>query len=180
MAFLRESALILVEFWKPFFYTMATEKPDLFLGSVVMEINLAGLLPEALLIDLPEIDAQHEEIFRRIEALKETCFGSGPVSFEEFESLLEYLKYHFSTEERVAGEAGAGFVDHARVHRENLQALGKAFREVRDGARDVHSFLRYAEYWFERHITEEDKPFADSVRKCRLRSSSRPESIASL
>jgi hypothetical protein len=34
---------------------------------------------------------------------------------------------------------------------------------VRDGARDVHSFLRYAEYWFERHITDEDKPFADQT-----------------
>ena len=180
MVFLSESALILLELWKPFFYTVATEKPDLFLGSVVMEINLSGLLPEALLIDLPEIDIQHEEIFRRIEVLKETCFGSGPVSFDEFESLLDYLKYHFATEERVAGEVGAGFVDHARVHRENLHALSKAFGEVRDGARDVHSFLRYAEYWFERHITEEDKPFADSVRECRLRSSSRPEFLASL
>ena len=34
-----------------------------------MESNLTGLLPEALLIDIPEIDVQHEEIFRRIEAL---------------------------------------------------------------------------------------------------------------
>ena len=180
MVFLSESALILLEFLDPFFYTVSTKMSGFFLGSLVMEINLAGLLPEALLIDLPEIDIQHEEIFRRIEALKETCFGSGPVSFDEFESLLEYLKYHFSTEERVAGEAGAGFADHARVHRENLHALRKAFGEVRDGARDVHSFLRYAEYWFERHITEEDKPFADSVRECRLRSSSRPEFLASL
>jgi hypothetical protein len=105
---LSESALILLEFLDPFFYTVSTKMSGFFLGSLVMEINLAGLLPEALLIDLPEIDAQHEEIFRRIEALKETCFGSGPVSFEEFESLLEYLKYHFATEERVAGEAGAG------------------------------------------------------------------------
>ncbi|MEF8698020.1 MAG: hemerythrin family protein [Candidatus Accumulibacter sp. UW26] len=141
-----------------------------------MEINLAGLLPEALLIDLPEIDAQHEEIFCRIEALKETCFGSGPVSLDEFDSLLNFLDYHFASEERIAREVGADFVVHAVVHQENLQALRKAFVEVRDGARDVHSFLRYAEYWFERHITEEDKPFADSVRECRRRSASRQPS----
>ncbi|MEF8738681.1 MAG: hypothetical protein V5B35_19600 [Candidatus Accumulibacter necessarius] len=36
---------------------------------------------------------------------------------------------------------------------------------MHDGFADVHSFLRYAEYWFERHITDEDKPFA----ACRLR-----------
>lgn len=129
-----------------------------------MEITLAGLLPEALLIDLPEIDAQHEEIFRRIEALKAASFGSGPLPFDEFDSLLAYLTHHFASEQRVAREVGVDFADHDTVHRENLQALRKAFGEVRDGGRDVHSFLRYAEYWFERHIADEDKPFAAKVR----------------
>ena len=32
-----------------------------------MNSYLASLLPEALLVDLPEIDTQHEEIFDRIE-----------------------------------------------------------------------------------------------------------------
>jgi len=145
-----------------------------------VEIKLAGLLPEALLIGLPEIDAQHEEIFRRIESLKVSCFGSGPVSFDQFESLLDYLEYHFASEERLALEVGADFDSHAAIHRDNLHALQKAFGEVRNGARDVHSFLRYAEYWFERHICEEDKPFADSVRICQLRSYSRPQSTAGI
>ncbi|MBK8116482.1 MAG: hemerythrin family protein [Candidatus Accumulibacter sp.] len=144
-----------------------------------MEINRAGMLPEALLIDLPEIDAQHEEIFRRIETLKAVCFASGPLPFEDFDQLLAYLKCHFATEERVATENGADFADHAAVHRENLQALQRAFDEVRDGARDVHSYLRYAEYWFERHIAEEDKPFAARVRERRLTASARSQSAAS-
>ncbi|EXI83011.1 MAG: hemerythrin-like metal-binding domain protein [Candidatus Accumulibacter sp. BA-94] len=135
-----------------------------------MEINLAGLLPEALLIDLPEIDAQHEEIFRRIESLKAACFGSGPVSFAEFETLLDYLEYHFASEERIAKAVGVDFAGHATVHRDNLHALQKAFAEVRNGARDVHSFLRYAEYWFERHIAVEDRPFAASVKNSRAKS----------
>ena len=136
-----------------------------------MHINLAGLLPAALLIDLPEIDYQHEEIFRRLEALKAACFGSESVHLEGCDSLLDYLQQHFATEERIAHQTGADFIDHARVHRENLHALRKAMAEVHRGARDVHSFLRYAEYWFERHITEEDKPFAVSVRACMLKSS---------
>jgi len=135
-----------------------------------VEINLAGLLPEALLIDLPEIDAQHEEIFRRIESLKAACFGSGPVSFAEFETLLDYLEYHFASEERIAKAVGVDFAGHATVHRDNLHALQKAFAEVRNGARDVHSFLRYAEYWFERHIAVEDRPFAASVKNSRAKS----------
>lgn len=133
-----------------------------------MESNLTGLLPEALLIDIPEIDVQHEEIFRRIEALKATSFGSGPVSLDEFGSLLDYLKWHFASEERLASQLGVDFADHARVHRENMHTLQKAFSEVGAGTLDVHSFLRYTEYWFERHIAEEDKPFAASLRACRV------------
>ena len=135
-----------------------------------MEINSTGLLPEALVIDLPEIDAQHEEIFQRIESLKGACFGTEPVRFSTFDSLLDYLEHHFTTEKRIAREVGIDFLDHDAVHRENLQSLRKAFDEVRNGARDVHSFLRYAEYWFERHISEEDKPFAASVRGRQARS----------
>ncbi|KFB69511.1 hemerythrin family protein [Candidatus Accumulibacter vicinus] len=135
-----------------------------------MEINSTGLLPEALVIDLPEIDAQHEEIFQRIESLKGASFGNEPVCFSAFDSLLDYLEHHFSTEKRMAREVGIDFLDHDAVHRENLQSLRKAFDEVRNGARDVHSFLRYAEYWFERHISEEDKPFAASVRGRQARS----------
>ncbi|WP_313951483.1 hemerythrin family protein [Accumulibacter sp.] len=129
-----------------------------------MESNLTGLLPEALLIDIPEIDVQHEEIFRRIEALKAISYGSGPASLDEFASLLDYLQWHFASEERLALQLDVDFVDHARVHQENLHTLRKAFAEVVDGTRNVHSFLRYTEYWFERHIAEEDKPFAASLR----------------
>jgi len=130
-----------------------------------MEHTLSGLLPKELLIDLPEIDVQHEEIFRRIETLKISSFGSGPVSLGEFHSLLDYLEWHFASEERLARQLGVDFADHAVVHDENLRTLRKALAAVQDGSQDVHSFLRYAEYWFERHIADEDKPFAARLRE---------------
>ncbi|MCB1941148.1 MAG: hemerythrin family protein [Candidatus Accumulibacter sp.] len=129
------------------------------------ESKLTGLLPEALLIDLPEIDVQHEEIFRRVETLKKSSFGSGPLSLDAFDSLLDYLQWHFASEERLALQCGVDFTDHARVHEDNLHTLRKALDAVRHGSSDVHSFLRYTEYWFERHISEEDKPFAAGLRK---------------
>ncbi len=140
-----------------------------------MDVRLVAMLPKALLIDLPEIDAQHEEIFRRIERLKAASYGSEPTPREDFDSLFNYLKYHFDTEESVALQAGAPFAEHARVHRDNLNTLRKALREVDKGRRDEHSLLRFIEYWFERHINEEDRPFAARVRACRLRST---ESLA--
>lgn len=124
-----------------------------------MEIYIAGLLPEALVVDLPEIDAQHEEIFHRIESLKAACFESSYVPIDEFSALLDYFATHFATEERIAEEAGLDFADHARIHTDTLRLLHKAFGEVVSGGQDVHSFLRYAEYWFERHINEDDRLF---------------------
>lgn len=129
-----------------------------------MNSYLATLLPEALLVDLPEIDAQHEEIFDRIETLKSVCFESTYVPIDEFDSLLDLFEQHFATEERIADEAGLDFVDHTKVHRDTLRLLRKALSEVISGTHDAHSFLRYSEYWFERHISEDDRRFVAALQ----------------
>lgn len=129
-----------------------------------MEVSAVGLLPEALLVDLPEVDCQHEEIFSRIETLKIACFDGGFVPADEFHALLEFFKYHFATEERIAEEAGLEFAEHAKIHRDALRLLHKALSEVFNGVQDVHSFLRFSEYWFERHINEEDRQFVATLQ----------------
>ena len=124
-----------------------------------MMIGPSACLPDELLVDLPEIDAQHEGIFSRIELLKTGCFESRYVDIAEFHALLTVFEQHFATEERIAEEAGLDFSAHAKTHRDTLFLLRKALGEVLSGAKDAHSFLRYAEYWFERHIREDDKRF---------------------
>lgn len=124
----------------------------------------AGLLPEALLVDLPEIDQQHEEIFIRIESLKTACFESVHVAIDEFDALLDFFAQHFATEERIAEEAGIDFAEHARIHDDTLRLLRKGLDEVLSGGQDAHSFLRYAEYWFERHISEDDRLFVSVMQ----------------
>lgn len=129
-----------------------------------MEILFTRLLPEALVIGLPEVDAQHEEIFSRIESLKEGCLEHCHAPFLEFESLMAFFAHHFATEERIAEQAGLDFSEHKKAHRTNLRVLKKALDEVRSGTRDGYSFMRYIELWFERHIIEYDQPFAASLR----------------
>lgn len=128
-----------------------------------MERMLAGMLPEALIVDVPELDIQHEEVFMRVEALKTACFEDDDAPLDEFESLVGFFAHHFRTEERIAAQAGLDFSRHAQIHRGCLKTLGKAFEEVREGMLDRHSFLRYVEFWFERHIQQEDKRFAESL-----------------
>lgn len=132
-----------------------------------MEIALSPFLPEALLVGFPEIDAQHEEVFTRIESLKAGCFGNTYVDIAEFQALLDSFTLHFATEERIAEDAGIDFTAHAKIHRDTLDLLRKALGDVIKGERDAHAFLRYAEYWFERHIREDDKRFVATLQESR-------------
>ena len=95
------------------------------------EVGSAGLLPESLLVDLPEIDAQHEEIFNRIESLKSACFESAITPIDEFESLLAYFAFHFATEERLADAVGLGL-------RPGLAARTQRDGDVEAGILQVH------------------------------------------
>ena len=128
-----------------------------------MEIGPSPLLPEALLVDLPEVDAQHEEIFTCIESIKSACFESAYVPINELHALIELFERHFSTEERIAREAGLEFADHTRIHRDTVRLLRKGFADILAGEHETHPFLRYAEYWFERHISEDDRLFVAAL-----------------
>ncbi len=129
-----------------------------------MEMRLTGLLPEVLVVDHPEVDAQHEQIFIRVEVLKNACCAANYPGIEDFDDLLGFVAHHFATEERIAEQAGLEFSEHAKKHRDSLCLLGKALDRVRDDHGNVFDFLRYAEYWFERHILEEDKSFGALIK----------------
>ena len=81
-----------------------------------MKIPSKGLLPEALMLGIPHIDAQHEEIFYRIEALKDACVESGTLPDDMADELLDFLRIHFASEEDCAREAGVGDQVHHRLH----------------------------------------------------------------
>ena len=72
-------------------------------------------------------------------------------------NLIEEIRAKFARDEFE-------FSKHAKAHHDNLYILSKALNEVRRGASDVYSFLRYLEYWFERHILEEDKSFGTHLK----------------
>lgn len=129
-----------------------------------MTMYIPGMLPDGLLVDLPEVDAQHEEIFNFIDFLKTSCFEHNHMPVNEFGKLLDYFAIHFATEERIAEEAGLDFTDHAKIHTDTLRLLHKALGEVINGGQDAHSFLRFCEYWFERHIREDDKLFIAALQ----------------
>ena len=135
-----------------------------------MDGRRSGLLPEALIVSLPDIDAQHEQIFAFLETLKITCFGSSYLPEDGFRRFVNDLASHFAEEEGLAKSNGLDFSEHALVHQDNLRSMRGALESVLAGASDAYSFLRYTEFWFERHIIQFDRPFAAALKEKGMRS----------
>jgi hemerythrin-like metal-binding protein len=133
-------------------------------GGISMNANIATFLPEALLIDVPEVDEQHANLFASLAHLKDRCIELNCLPPDDAAQLLEALTVHCATEESLAKHAGLDFAVHAKKHSEMLKGIGKTVNEVQQGRMDVFSLIRYIEYWFERHITEEDKPLGLSLK----------------
>lgn len=121
-----------------------------------MNTENAVFLPSSLIVNIQAIDDQHADLFSGLAALKLLCIERNELPAAESDSLLAALRIHCATEEKLASEAGLDFSDHGKKHRKMLAAISKALDDVHAGRMDVFSVLRYVEYWFERHIREED------------------------
>lgn len=133
-----------------------------------MNMTNYRMLPELLILGVPHVDAQHESLFCCIEHLKFQCIESNELHLSLFNALLDDLREHFHTEETIARAAGIDFVEHAEMHAHTLTTLNAWGDLVLSGQRDIFSFLRYLEAWFERHIREEDLPFAQQLHAAQV------------
>ena len=131
-----------------------------------MERLHSAFLSDALVVGWPEIDAQHEQIFAFLETLKSSCFGSRCLLMEGFRRLVMDFEQHFTDEERLADAFGLGGAAHEIAHQDTLRTIRGSLQGVLCGAVDAYSFLRYMEFWLERHIVHFDKPFVAEMKKC--------------
>lgn len=129
-----------------------------------MNRDACTFLPVELLIGVPRIDLQHAGLFRKLAMIKEICLRDSVLPGAEAEALQRSLSDHYATEEEVAREIGIDFSVHAEKHRNMLQLIGRALDEVLAGKADVFGTLRYIEYWFERHIAQDDMCLGEQAR----------------
>lgn len=114
-------------------------------------------LPNELSVDVSVIDEQHALLFEKLELLRDSCIALNGLPIDEVEALYILLVEHCRTEERLAREANLEFRRHGEKHRIMLRAIRKMIDELVHSESNVFNMLRYVDYWFERHIVEEDK-----------------------
>ncbi|HSB33212.1 MAG TPA: bacteriohemerythrin [Nitrospirota bacterium] len=126
---------------------------------------------EDLATDVPEIDAQHKELFSRINRLLEACNqGKGRSEVGKTLAFLEeYVLIHFATEEKImTGRLYPEYAGHKAQHVQfmsNLDALKQQFEK--EGP-TVHLILltnHTVVDWLRRHIRKLDRDLGAFLKK---------------
>lgn len=114
-------------------------------------------------IGVPEIDAQHQELFRQVNRLLEACTqGSGKSLLPEiFDFLGKYAVEHFATEERYMSRYNyPKLPEHKKVHEDFVQTF-LAFRKQAEaegpGVHLVVQVNRTLVEWLKNHILKMDQ-----------------------
>ena len=121
-------------------------------------------------VGVEEIDAQHQEIFRRAAAADE-ALGAGRSAAETdelVEFLIGYCETHFAHEQRLMHRVQyPGLAEHVPQHAWFVREVRKAQRDLAAGAPDDEVALRLNELllsWLVKHIGTFDKALAAWLR----------------
>jgi hemerythrin len=116
----------------------------------------------ALAVGVPDVDHQHQELFRRAERLVAALRGGDRGEVAPLLAFLEgYVNLHFEAEERLMRERGyPGIEDHAAAHQAfRLDFSQRVLDFYRTGptalvALTIHNWLSD---WLRQHIAEMDQ-----------------------
>lgn len=116
-----------------------------------------------LAVGVPEIDKQHQEIFKAINDLLEACKqGKGKQTVGDVISFLgQYVVEHFGAEEKYMSELGfPGYAAHKEMHDQFIQSftqLKEKFDKDGPGLNLVVQTNKIVVDWLQEHIRRKDK-----------------------
>lgn len=120
---------------------------------------------ELLSVNVSEIDEQHKKLVAFINDLNDHMkFGRGDAVIEEIlTGLLDYIKYHFNTEERLMSRTA---YPNYRVHKAEHDAFVKKVHDFNGEYRGSHAYvtpdvMRFLREWLFKHIIEVDKELGE-------------------
>ena len=115
----------------------------------------------------PVVDQQHRDIHRMVDEV-EAADGRPDELMRVLEGLMDYVEYHFLTEEDLMRRSGYDPVlaeRHIAEHRQLADAARSAVLKFRSG--DLVSMLPLAELlrdWLATHVHQHDRELIDFVR----------------
>jgi len=123
---------------------------------------------KAMSVGIPLIDKQHHRFFDILNKLEDSIAeGSAPSEIEEIlRSLVEYMHFHFQTEEDYMKE---NFFHEFSSHREQHEIFSSHVRDLmrqfRAGERNLAEPTRhFLVDWLTKHIMDCDQKYAKSIK----------------
>ena len=122
---------------------------------------------ERLMLDIPVIDRQHENLVRMANNLHLLCTKSKETDNQRFlkaaHEAITYIRYHFSCEEKLMCLLEfSEFSVHKREHEDFVMEILTLAKQFEDGKQSVQNhFMRFIKEWILSHITVSDRAFAD-------------------
>lgn len=128
---------------------------------------------QALSVGIPEIDAQHQELFRQVDRLLEATLADDHGQVGAMLTFLgEYVATHFSTEERFMRDVGYPGLDRHREEHErfaaDLRELHRDFAEAGTLPGLVGRLNRQVGDWLRGHVCVTDMAMGRFASRARM------------
>jgi hemerythrin-like metal-binding protein len=111
-------------------------------------------------VGVPTLDAQHQNLFRMINAMQEAMLHGGARErlSEIVAELLEAVQLHFAREEMILrANHYPGLVEHRKKHRAFLEELEGFEEAMKSGASSLTiELMNFLRHWLQTHVAEED------------------------
>jgi hemerythrin len=123
----------------------------------------------ALAVGVPDIDVQHEELFARVDKLRDAMLARDRTEVVRMlRFLLEYVHHHLGAEEALMESVHYPELErHRAVHRRftaDVDALARQAEDEGVSALVVHRLEREVSGWLQDHVCGEDVDFASHLR----------------
>ena len=124
-----------------------------------------------LLTGVEDVDAQHRELFSRVNALVSACTqqkGKDEIG-NYLQYLMDYAAFHFTAEEReMTTYHYPGLAAHEAEHEEFKKRINELNREFREFGASIHVVLqavRSSGDWLVNHVKGTDRKMAEFLKK---------------
>jgi hemerythrin len=120
-------------------------------------------------IGIPLIDDQHKELIELTNTLYAGCLAGDEAArvyfMEAVHGVVDYVKYHFSAEEKILEKIDYPFLmEHKRAHEGFVKQVFDDVKSFEGGKKFVPNvFVRFLKDWILTHIAVEDKRYAEYI-----------------
>jgi len=112
-------------------------------------------------VNVSEVDGQHQEIFRLVNALDDALSEDRSVIGEKLNALVSFVVNHFATEEKYMQETGfPNYEAHKKMHDDLVEQVAAIQTKFNNGEAEITSDITaFVRDWLYQHIPNIDKQY---------------------